>query len=166
MEDFKNGTDTNNQDNGTGADNQENKTFTQEEVDAIVLKRLGKEKAKFADYETLKEKAEKYDEAQNAGKSELEKMTDKFNELQLKYDSMVKADELSKMRASVSKETGVPEHLLSGDTEETCKAQAKAILEFAKPTEYPGVKKTKSIDHKSSETDDAMREFAHQLFNK
>lgn len=163
-----NGTETNNQEtNGTGTDNQEEtRTFTQEEVDAIVLKRIGKEKARFADYDDLKAKADKYDAAQEEGKTELEKITDKYNELQTKYDSMIKADALAKLRNSVSEETGVPAALLTGETEEVCKAQAKAILDFAKPKEYPGVRKNKSIQHKSSAEDQAMREFAHQIFNK
>ena len=44
------------------------------------------------------------------------------------------------MRQKVSAATGVPAELLSGDTEETCTAQANAILKFAKPSGYPAVK--------------------------
>ena len=35
--------------------------------------------------------------------------------------------------------TGVPAELLSGDTEESCTAQAQAILKFAQPG-YPSVR--------------------------
>ena len=46
------------------------KTFTQAEVDSIVKERLGREQTKFADYEELKKKAESYDAAEEANKSE------------------------------------------------------------------------------------------------
>ena len=53
------------------------KTFTQEEVNAIVEKRLARVKSEPpADYEELKAKAAKYDEAQEAAKSELQKATE------------------------------------------------------------------------------------------
>lgn len=162
------GTETNNQElNGTGTDNQEEtRTFTQEEVDAIVLKRVGKEKARYADYDELKAKAEKYDESQD-NRTELQKIKDQYNELQSKYDSMVKADSVAKIRRSVSKDTGVPENLLTAETEEDCKAQAKAILDFAKPKSYPGVPNNKMIKHDAtSNTDMSMREFAQQIFKR
>lgn len=38
------------------------KTFTQAELDSIVEGRIKREKEKYADYESLKEKAGKYDE--------------------------------------------------------------------------------------------------------
>ena len=44
----------------TNAEGQ-NRTFTQEELNAIVGKRLAEEKSKFADYEDLKAKASKFD---------------------------------------------------------------------------------------------------------
>ena len=44
----------------------QNRTFTQEEVNAIVGKRLAEEKGKYSDYEDLKAKAAKYDEAEEA----------------------------------------------------------------------------------------------------
>ena len=52
------------------------KTFTQAELDAIVADRLARERAKYPDYENLKAKAAKYDAAEEAGKSELQKATD------------------------------------------------------------------------------------------
>ena len=39
------------------------RTFTQDEVNAIVGKRLAEEKGKYADYDVLKAKADKFDEA-------------------------------------------------------------------------------------------------------
>ena len=36
----------------------EQKTFTQEEVNSIIAERLGRDRQKYADYDSLKEKAE------------------------------------------------------------------------------------------------------------
>ncbi|MBQ0142183.1 MAG: hypothetical protein KBT06_05200 [Prevotellaceae bacterium] len=131
------------QGNGTASeDMQENKTFTQEEVDNIVSSRLKREGAKYADYEELKAKASKFDEMEEANKSELQKANEKAAALQKQLDDMTKATELSNLRNKVSTDTGVPVALLTADTEDECKAQAEAILAFAstqKPS-YPSVK--------------------------
>ncbi|MBQ1571918.1 MAG: hypothetical protein IIZ78_12380, partial [Clostridiales bacterium] len=54
------------------ATQQEARTFTQDELNAIVGKRLAEEKGKYADYDVLKAKAAKFDEAEEAAKSELQ----------------------------------------------------------------------------------------------
>lgn len=121
---------------------EQGRTFTQEEVNAIVGKRLAETRAKYADYETLKEKAAKFDKTEEAAKSDLQKATERAEALQKQLDSMIQADKLRQIRDKVSKETGVPITLLSGETEEACTEQAKAILAFAQPTQtgYPQIR--------------------------
>lgn len=63
--------DTVEQANGTVTETQESRTFTQEEVNAIIAERIKRESAKHADYATLQEKASKFDEMEEANKSEL-----------------------------------------------------------------------------------------------
>lgn len=123
---------------GTDNDNQD-KTFTQAELDAIIGDRLSRERAKYADYEAIKDKASKYDEMEEASKSELQKAQEKATELQAKLDSMTKQNEIRAIKEKVSSATGVPISLLSADTEEECTAQANAILSFAgnKKSNYP-----------------------------
>ena len=116
------------------------RTFTQTELDAIVRDRLQRERNKYADFETYKEKAEKYDAAEEAQKSELQKVTERADTLQQQLDAMIKADSVRKIREQVSTTTGVPANLLTGETEEDCKAQADAIMSFAKPTGYPSIR--------------------------
>ena len=70
----------------------------------------------------------------------LKEATDRAAALQAELDGMKKANDLRAMREKVAGETKVPAALLSGETEEACTAQAKAILEFAKPNGYPAVK--------------------------
>lgn len=115
------------------------RTFTQSEMDAIIRDRLKREREKYADYDALKEKAGRFDAAEEAQKSELQKATERADALQAQLDSMLKADNVRKIREKVAHETGVPATLLNAEDEEACKAQAKAIMEFAKPGAYPAV---------------------------
>ena len=119
---------------------QAERTFTQSELDAIVQERLSRERGKYADYDALKAKAQQFDAAQEAGKTDLQKAQEKAARLQTQLDALTKANDLREMRAKVSKDTGVPEELLSGETEEACTAQANAILKFANPGAYPNIR--------------------------
>ena len=118
---------------------QEQKTFTQDELNAIVSDRVKREREKHADYASLKEKADRLDQLEEASKSEIQKMTEKADRLQQELDQIKQAEVIREMRSKVSKETGIPENLLTGSTEEECKGQAEAIKAFAKPT-YPTIR--------------------------
>lgn len=50
---------------------------TQDELDRIVTNRLSRERAKYADYDALKERAAKWDEAEEANKTELQKVLER-----------------------------------------------------------------------------------------
>ena len=120
---------------------EENKTFTQDEVNEIVKDRLTRERGKFADYDELKRKAAEFDKIEEESKTELEKITERANALQTELDGLKKAEAVRLIREEVATETGVPVHLLHGETKEDCEAQANAIMSFAKPDEgYPKVK--------------------------
>lgn len=144
---------------------EQDQTFTQAEVDRIVGERLARERAKFEDYETLKEKAEKYDAAEEASKTELEKATERANELQQKVNRYESEEKIRKVREKVAKEAGVPAELLVGETEEECKEWAKKLEEHYKPSSYPRVKDAGEPRHKTGkmETRDLFAEwFAEQ----
>lgn len=117
-----------------GAQNapQQERTFTQAQLDAVVSERLQRERAKYADYDTLKEKADKYDAAEEANKSDLQKAQDAAAKAQQQLAALQAANAARDMRAKVAKDTGVPENLLSGDDETACRAQAQAIQDYAK----------------------------------
>lgn len=149
--------------------NQQNKTFTQSELDAIIQSRVAEEKKKYADYDSLKEKAGKYDEQQEANKTELQKANDKVTDLQKQLDAMKQAKNVDDIRAKVSKDTGVPANLLSGNDEETCKTQADAILKFAKPKSYPGTKRNNGTNNNAGSGDadaEAWKDFANSIFGR
>lgn len=146
----------------------ENKTFTQAEVDSIVGERLARERQKYPDYEELKTKAAEYDKAQEANKTELQKAQEANAKLQAKLEGMEKEKKLLDTRSKVAKEKGIPADLLTGEDEDTCKAQADAILKFAKGPKYPSVKETKheTSPNATSNTNEDFRALASQIFGR
>lgn len=117
------------------------RTFTQAEVDAIIGDRLKREREKYADFETMKEKAAKYDAAVESEKSELQKATELAESYKSQLDALKKAETVRTIREKVAQEKGIPAHLLTADTEETCAAQADAMLAWhnPEPKPYPSV---------------------------
>lgn len=116
------------------ASTKEPRTFTQEEVDHLIGERLFREREKYAGYEDYKAKAEKFDAAEEAAKSELQKAQERAEKLQSQIDEMKKAETLRGIREKVSQETGVPVSLLTAVDEEGCRSQAQGILDFSKPS--------------------------------
>lgn len=132
MEENANTNGTNNEANGGAPE----RTFSQSELNSIVERRVAEERAKA---EAFREKASKYDELEEARKSELQKAQEKAEQLQAKVTKMEKDAEISRVRAKVAAEKGVPSDLLTGETEEACAAQADAILKFAQNNGYPNL---------------------------
>ncbi len=119
---------------------QQEAKFTQADLDRIVKDRLTREREKYGDYDALKAKADKFDEIEEASKTELQKATEKAKALQDELDAFKKAESLRTMREKVAHDTGVPVNLLTAESEDACKEQAKQILEFSRPSGYPQVK--------------------------
>lgn len=117
--------------NSTAAAQQDNRTFTQDEVNAIVADRLARERAKYADYDDLKGKAAKFDAADKASKDELKAANDRAEGLQKQLDDLIHANDVRSIRAKAEAATGVPADLLTFETEEECTKQANRILSFA-----------------------------------
>lgn len=148
----------------TEAPAMETKTFTQAEVNKLVAERLQREKAKYTDYESLKEKADKLDALEESSKSELQKATEKAERLEKELKSIKEEQSVKSIRDKVSEETGVPASLLTEKTEEACKAQAESILAFAKPSGYPVLKDSgepQSITKNSARDD--FKNWANQV---
>ncbi len=145
---------------------EEQKSFTQDELNAIVGKRVAREAEKYADYEELKAKAAKLDELEESAKSELQKATERAEKLEAELNSLKKADEVRAVRDKVATETGVPANLLTGDTVEDCEEQAKAILSFAKVGDYPTLRDGGEVQHAAKgSTKQQFAEWANAAFN-
>ena len=72
-----------------------------------------------------------------AGGEELQQAKAQIAQLQTDLDAMKNAETIRLTREKVAGEKKVPAHLLTGETEEACAAQADAILAFAQPGGYP-----------------------------
>lgn len=127
--------DTGTGDNNTGDQGQQPKTFTQGEMEGIIKERLARERAKYADYESLKEKAAAYDKAEEESKSELDKAQERAVALENELNNLKEAATHRALTDSVSKDTGIPANLLHGDTEDELRASAQSISEYVKSIE-------------------------------
>lgn len=97
---------------------QESRTFTQAELDQIIEKRLGK----YRDYDDIKAKASKFDEAEEAAKSELQKERERA-------DKAVTEAMIAKREAFAATK-GMPVELITGSTPEEWEAAAVKALEW------------------------------------
>lgn len=115
--------------------------FTQSEVEETVKERLARERKKYADYAALKEKADKFDAAEEASKSELQKATERAEQLQKELDGMKAERARQALVTQVAKDSGVDAEILasmSGATEDEVKANAELLK--AKFAAMPGYK--------------------------
>ncbi len=110
------------------------KTFTQDELNRIVQERVAKERASI---DELKAKASKFDEMEEANKTELQKATEKADALQKEFERLKKANELTAIRQKIAEETGVSASYLNGSTEEECRAIASNFVAFAEANKVP-----------------------------
>lgn len=142
------------------------RTFTQAQVDAMIGERLSRERAKYADYDALKDKAGKWDAEQAANMTDLQKAQEQARTLQAQLDQLKQAETIRGIRDKVAAETGIPADILTGDTEETCRAQAEKIKAYARPT-YPQVQDggTPTPPTSKKSTRDQFAEYFNQNFN-
>lgn len=75
-----------------------------------------------------------------ADPEELQRAIKRAESAETELTALKLTNQLREIRESVAKDKGVPANLLTGDSEDACKAQADAILAFAKPGGYPPLK--------------------------
>lgn len=117
---------------------QAERTFTQAEMEAIIGERLKRERSKYADYNEIKAKAAKFDEAEEANKSELQKAVEERDKLRAQVEAMEAEKKRAEHIAKAAAENGVDAALLarmSGDVDENAEF-LKSQLGQAK---YPSV---------------------------
>ena len=93
----------------------ESKSFTQAELDAIIADRLARHTAKFADYDELKAKVAKVDEADENAKTELQKALDKAAKAELAGNTAIERANATLRRASIYSEA-TKQNAVDGDT--------------------------------------------------
>lgn len=144
----------------------ETKTFTQAELDAIVQDRVKRERSKYEGFEDFKAKAQKFDEQEEANKTELQKAQERAEELEAKLKKKEHEETIRQMKKQVAEEFKVPADLLTGETEDDCRTQAQAIMSFATSQGYPTVKDGgESNPTQKKTTRDSFKEWAENNFN-
>lgn len=109
------------------------KTFTQDDVNRIVAERVKRVKAEVpVDYDDLKAKAAKFDELEEASKSELEKAREAAEKYQSELSALREEQAHAAMVAKVSADTGIPATFLHGATEDDVRAIADALGSYIK----------------------------------
>jgi len=97
---------------------------SQEDFDKRISARLSRERAKFADYDALKDKAEQLDRIEAANKTELQKAVERAEAAERRAG----AAEFESLRASIASDKGVPASSLAGSTREELEAAADELL--------------------------------------
>lgn len=103
---------------------------TQEDLDKIIGKRLAREREKYAGFEDLKAKAEKYDAIEEGQKTELQKLQERIEKAEKENAVFKQREQVNTWAAEVSKETGVPANLLRGSTKDELESHAAMLKEF------------------------------------
>jgi len=115
---------------GTEETNEQGKEFepiaSQEALDKIIQARVARERAKFADYDEVKAKADKLAEFEESQKTEVQKAQDRLAAAEKRAAEL----ESKATRAEVAAAKGVPAALLSGSTQEELEASADALIAF------------------------------------
>lgn len=105
----------------------------QAELNKIISDRVTRERAKFGDYGDLKSKAEKFDELDQASKTEQERLTERATAAEKRADAL----EVRALRLEVAAENGLTTaqaKRLVGETRDELEADAKELLDTFKPT--------------------------------
>jgi hypothetical protein len=99
---------------------------TQDELNRIIADRVSREKAKYADYGDLKSRAAKYDEVEQASKTELQRITERAEAVEAEL-AQTKSDAL---RLTVIARHQIPEDhqdLVFGETEDELTKRAEKV---------------------------------------
>jgi len=91
---------------------------TQEDLDRLLSKRLERERSKFADYDELKAKAEKFDQAEEANLSELERERKARESAEKRIAEFEAKEQRAAWAKEITKGSDIPVDALRGSTKE------------------------------------------------
>ena len=115
-----------NDERGKPAESKFEAITSQDDFDKAIQARLARERAKFADYDSLKDQAAKFAAYEDAQKTEAQKQQEALEKAQRELAELT----VAKTRAEVAAAKGVPAELLSGGTQEELEASADALIAF------------------------------------
>lgn len=138
------------------------RTFTQEEVNALVGKTRKEERAKFSGYEEYKAAADELRELKEKGKTELERAMERAEAAEAALAEREAAEAVAEAVREVAKATGVPEEALRGSTREEIEAHAEALKPFFAKDAAPSVN-TGSPSTEGKGSGDPLRDAINQM---
>lgn len=116
------------------------KTFTQEQVNALLAAEKRKAGEKFADYDDIKSKAAKLDQIEQESKTELQKALDEIATLKTEVSGYKTKEQVSAWSAEIVKDSDIPASVLRGSTREELEQhfeQLQALAPKQKRTPVP-----------------------------
>lgn len=138
---------------------------TQEEFDTAIKERIERERAKYADYETVKENAGKLQTDLDTANGKISQFEIQVSEL----NSKVKAYEADNLRTKVALKAGIPfeyRDRIKGDTEEEMKKDAAQLAELIgeKKKKAPPLKQEPGNNDDAAKT--AYKSMLSQMFGE
>jgi hypothetical protein len=137
---------------------------TQEDLNKVIGERVARERAKYADYDDLRQKAEAFDEAQRANMSEADRL--KAEAEQARKDAEEARTE--SLRWRVAAKHGVSDEdaklFLTGTDEETLTQQAKRIQTLAEGRQRGGMHVPREGENNGGSLNDGDRATVRTLF--
>lgn len=105
----------------------EPKTFTQEQVNALVGSARTHERQKYPNYEQYKAAFEELEKIKEGEKSDLQKAIERAEKAEGERNALQAEKDKSSWASEVAKATGVPAEVLRGSTKEEMEAHAEAL---------------------------------------
>lgn len=137
---------------------------TQEELNRIVDARLARERAKYSDYEDLKAKAAKFDQAQNDSKTAEQKFNDRITEL----EAQVSSSKSEAVRARIQAKHAISDEdaalFLTGSDPDQLEKQAKALADRVADRKSSGPVVTAQTGSEAATKLDPLNALADGLF--
>jgi len=109
----------------------ETKSFTQEQVNALLADTKRKEREKFADYDDVKAKASKLDELEQSSKTELQKALDKAAAVEAELSAYKSKEQVSSWASEITKDSDIPAAVLRGSTKEELEQHFEQLKSLA-----------------------------------
>ena len=111
---------------------------SQDDLNRLISQRLERERAKFADYDDLRAKASKFDEVEQASKTELQKAQERAEAAEKRAVEF----EQTALKTRIAVEMGVIPEVVSGTDEKTMRESAQRVLDWAAQGKKPAPKPT------------------------
>lgn len=135
---------------------------TQEDLNRIIADRLARERAKFADYNDLKAKADQLQVLEDAQKTEAQKAADALAAAQAELTAYKQREQVANWADEIVKGSHIPASALRGTTEEELRGhfeQLKSLIPEpdGRQKPHPRVSQTPPPALNSSALEDSLR---------